>query len=151
MNIKILTAVLLAIFTITIASAADKSVKEYLADLSSSDEKIVIVAEDALGKKEEKSAVEKLTQLLKTDPRKQVRLHAAIALGLIKEKKTVDSLIAQLLEEQDADVRYTIVLAVSRIGIESKESLEALIQAKDKETDPFILDYIKKLEEKLKK
>lgn len=150
MKIKILSAILLTVFSISVLQAAKKSSAEYIADLSSQDEAVVVAAEDALGKSEEKGAVEKLLDLLKNDKRDKVRLHAAIALGLIKEKKSVETLAEQLLVEQNSDVRYTVVLAISRIGIESKKELDVLVQAKEKETDPFILDYIKKLEEKIK-
>jgi len=48
-------------------------------------------------------------------------------------------------------VRYTIVLAIARLGIDSKESYNNLLQAKEKETDPFTKDFIVKMEEKFSK
>jgi len=55
------------------------------------------------------------------------------------------------LTENNSDVRYTIVLAIARLGIDSKESYNNLLQAKEKETDPFTKDFIVKMEEKFSK
>lgn len=129
---------------------AEKTAVEYVADLSSSDETTVLNAEDWLGKKEEKSAKDKLLELLKSDNREKVRMYAAVALGLIGEKTTADPICELLLTEKSADVRYAEVLAVSRIGIETKKSLDNLSAARDKETDPFIKDFVTKMEEKFK-
>ena len=54
-----------------------------------------------------------------------------------------------MLNDQNADVRYAALLASYRIG--SKKSIEAWKQVKEKETDPYIQDFIKKAEDKLVK
>jgi len=129
---------------------AEKTAVEYIADLSSDDENLVVTAEDWLGQKADKSAKDKLLALLKSDKREKVRIYAAVALGLIGEKSAVDPICEYLLDENSADVRYAEVLAVSRIGIENKKSLDNLAAAREKETDPFIKDFVTKMEEKFK-
>ncbi|MDY6935009.1 MAG: HEAT repeat domain-containing protein [Spirochaetota bacterium] len=126
-----------------------KSAKEYIEDLSSDNEETVITAVDWIGKEKEKGAVTKLTDLLKSDKRVKVRLYAAIALGLIGEDGYIDSLNEAFLNDSSADVRYSALLAIHRIG--SMKSLDALKKAKESESDPFIKDYIEKMESKVKK
>jgi len=130
---------------------AAKSAKEYVADLSSDDKKTVIEAAKWLGSNKEKSAVAPLLNLLQTSSDSEIKVESACALGLIGEKSVVRSLSAIILTENNSDVRYTIVLAIARLGIDSKESYNNLLQAKEKETDPFIKDFIVKMEEKFSK
>jgi hypothetical protein len=131
--------------------AKERTVQEYVADLSSDKEEVVIEAEKKLGEKKEESAVVKLLELTKSDKRDKVRLYAAVSLGLIStDKKTSDQLSDTILIEQNADVRYAQVLAVARIGFDSKRALDNLTAAKEKETDPFIKDFVTKMELKWK-
>jgi HEAT repeat protein len=156
---KIFLSMIVLIVSVSFVMAADakkeekkaeKTTAEYIVDLSSDDENLVIAAEDWLGQKAEKSVKDKLLVLLKNDKREKVRIYAAVALGLIGEKSTVDQICEYILEENSADVRYAEVLAVSRIGIENKKSLDNLAAAREKETDPFIKDFVTKMEEKFK-
>jgi HEAT repeat protein len=126
-----------------------KSAGEYIADLSSKDENTVIEAEDQLGKEGEKAAVPALMKLLKNDERAKVRIFASVALGMIKDESCVDVLNEALLNDQNSDVRYSAILAISRIG--SMKSIDTLKTAKEKESDPYIKDYIEKIEAKFKK
>ena len=129
----------------------EKSKEEYIADLTTgSSEDKVLAAEEWVGKKQEEGAVNGLLTLLKDDKRDTVRMNAAVALGLIGQKKSDEKISEIVINETSADVRYAEVLAISRIGISSKKSADNLSAARDKETDPFILDFIKKMEEKFK-
>jgi HEAT repeat protein len=126
----------------------EKTVKEYIADLSSgADEKTIIEAEQWLGNKKEKEAVPGLINLL-NDKRETVRMEAAIALGLIGEESAADALNNSLLNDSSAEVRYAALLATMRVG--SKKSVEAYKQAKERDTDPFIQDLLGKIEAKAK-
>jgi HEAT repeat protein len=131
----------MAISSIVFAAEADK----YIADLDSKDEKTVTQAADWLGEKKEKSASKKLVALL-SDPRDGVRLHAVQALGYIGEKDYVGSLNQTLLNDKHPTVRYAALLSLMRINDE--KSKPAMRQAKEKETDPFIVDLLKQLEAK---
>lgn len=127
----------------------EKTAKEYIADLSSgSDEKTLIEAARFLGDKKEKDAVPGLINLL-TDKREMVRMEAAVALGLIGEESAADALNNAIVNDESAQVRYASILAVIRVG--SKKSIDALKQAKEKDSDPFIQDLLGKIEEKAKK
>jgi HEAT repeat protein len=131
--------------------AKERTVQEYIADLGSDKEEVVIEASNKLGEKKEETAVAKLLELTKGDKRDKVRLYAAVNLGLISsDKKTSDQLSDFILIEQNSDVRYAQVLAISRIGFDSKRALNNLTAARDKETDPFIKDFVAKMEKKWK-
>ncbi len=129
--------------------AQPKAGKEgYIADLSSNDENKIVAAAEWLGEKEEKSAVPKLVDLLKNDERTKVRLYATIALALIADESCIPALNEALTGDNNADVRYAVLLAIHRIN--PAKSLDALKKAKETESDPFIKDYLEKMEGKWK-
>ena len=127
---------------------AKKTAKEYMADLSSSDEATVVSAEEWIADNKEKEALAKLQELLRSDNRVKVRLYAAIALGEIADEAAAESLNNALLNDPSADVRYSALLGIARIG--SKSSYDAVQKARESEQDPFIKDLIKKMEDKFK-
>lgn len=138
---------LISMFSLVFAQDGNKSTGDYISDLNNANEEDVIVeAAKWLGDKKEKKAVDPLTELL-DDSRKNVRLYSVVALGLISDEKAVDQLNRVLLEDNNADVRYAAILAITRIS--SKKSIDALRKSKEKETDPFIKDYLIKMEEVL--
>jgi len=126
-------------------SQQSKSSKEYIADLSSKDEGTIVRAADWLGKEKEEEALPRLKNLLQYDIRPNVRLHSAMAMGYIGETSSIDSLNDRLLVEQNSDVRYTILLSLTRIGVSEKKHVEVLKKARDAETDPIIKDYMEKM------
>lgn len=130
------------------AADTSKGTSDYIKDLSSKDMQTAVKAAEWLGKNEEATAVKPLSNTLKSDNREKVRLYAAISLGLIGNEKGVDALNNALLNDSSADVRYSALLSIVRIG--SKESIDTLKKAKEKEGDPYIKDFLKKMEEKLK-
>jgi HEAT repeat protein len=156
--------ILVALFVVAFSSAAvfaadapadrktpDKNAKQYIEDLSSPDEATVIAAEDWLGQQTERGATVKLLDLLKTDQRVRVRMYSAVALGLIADKDTAEPISGFLLSEQSADVRYSMVLAIMRIGGGSQQTISNLTAAREKENDPFIKDFVTKMEAKYSK
>jgi len=130
----------------SISSIVYASADKYIADLDpSKDEKTITQAADWLGENKEKKASKQLVALL-SDSRDMVRLHAVQALGYIGEKDYVDSLNQVLLNDKNATVRYAALLSTMRI--KDDKSVPVWRQAKEKETDPFIADLLKKLEAK---
>lgn len=153
---KILLSIMVLIMATALIDAEEvkdvkketKSAKAYIADLSSQDENTVIEAADWLAKEKEKAAVPKLISLLNNDSREKVRLYAVIALGLIGDESSIDTLNKALLNDQSADVRYSVLLAIHRI--DPKKSVDVLKKVRDTESDPYIRDYIEKMEAKIK-
>ena len=144
---KIISALILMLFSVS-ALYAEKKAPEYIADLNAAkDEKVIIEAADWLAKKEEKAGVPALIKLIE-DERVDVRLHVVMALGYIGQEEAVEALNKRLLNDESAEVRYAAVLATVRIG--SKKSIDAWKEAKEKESDPFIKDFLKKMEDKVK-
>jgi HEAT repeat protein len=129
------------------APAKELSKEQYMADLSGTDEAKIIAAEEWLGDKGEKTAVPQLTNLLKSDKRVRVRVYASVALGLIADEKSIPALNEALTADSSADVRYSVLLSIHRIN--PAKSIDALKKAKETETDPFIKDYLEKMEAKV--
>lgn len=126
-----------------------KSTQEYIKDLAGSDENTIIKACDYLGQKEEKDAIPGLLPLLKDSGKSpQVRMWAAIALGLIGEEQALDPLAECIQKDSSADVRYSAILAMSRIGTKDKKYLDLFKDRMNGDPDPFIRDYLTKLYEK---
>lgn len=130
------------------AKNENKSAQELIADLSSDDEQKIVNAADIAGEKQLKEAVPQLTKLLKDDKRVKVRLYSAIAIGRIGDESAIETLNHSLLNDQSADVRYTVLLAIHRI--DPGKSVDALKQLNESETDPYIRDYIEKMLAKIK-
>ncbi len=129
--------------------AKEKSTQEYIADLSGKDEAAVIAAADKLGNDGEKQAIPSIALVIKNNSSAKARMHACVALGLIGDESGVGALNEALLNDSSADVRYAAILAISRVG--STKSIDALKTAKEKESDPYIKDYIDKMEARMKK
>ncbi len=151
---KKLVASLLIIMTAAVVAFAEtekkaKTPEQYIADLSQDkDENTIIEAAEWAGEKKNKAAIDRLVALV-NDDRENVRLNAVMALGYIGDEKGVEAINGSILNDTSADVRYAALLASFRIG--SKKSLETWKQAKEKETDPYIQDFLKKGEEKFTK
>ncbi len=143
---KKILIVVLSLFFCSSLFADTKTAKEYIADLNpQKDEKIIITAAEWLGNEKEKDAIPGLIKLL-SDARENVRVSSAVALGYIGEEEACDALNASLLKDESANVRYAAILSTFRIG--SKKSLKAWQEAKEKESDPVIRDFLTKMEEK---
>ena len=142
---KVLLICLSLVFIVAPLTAKDKSAKEYIADLKKTNsEETIIAATDWLGKEKEKSAITNLVALL-DDKRVDVRIHAVIALGEINDEEAAEALNSTMLNDSNSNVRYAAVLATVKIG--SKKSLDAWKKAKETESDPFIKDFLQKMEE----
>ncbi len=89
-----------------------------------------------------------LINLLKNDKRVRVRVYATIALGLIADETSIPALNEALTSDSSSDVRYSVLLAINRIN--PGKSIDALKNAKETESDPYIKDYLEKMEAKLK-
>ncbi len=144
----VFTFITILMATALVGADKKKSAEDYMKDLNpAKDEKLIVEAADYMGKQEEKDAVPKLIKLL-NDSRENVRLHAVMALGYIGEESAVDSINKVLLNDSSSNVRYAAVLTTFRIG--SKKSYDTIKKVKESESDPFIQDFLKKMEEKLK-
>ncbi|MFC1670511.1 HEAT repeat domain-containing protein [Spirochaetota bacterium] len=143
--------IILSILAMTIAVSAigkEKSAKQYIADLKASNsEKTIILAADWAAKEKEKDAIGNLLKLV-NDGRVKVRLHCIMALGYIGEEKAVNALNNALLNDKSAEVRYAALLSTVKIG--SKKSIKTWRTALASETDPFVKDFLKKMDEKSK-
>lgn len=146
---KLFFTLITLIFSVSILSAASKSADEYIADLSSAnDANVIMIAASQLGKDKETKAIPALLALL-NDDREDVRLSAVIALGYIGKEEAVEGINVRLVSDESSNVRYAA--AVATVQIASTKSIGAWKEARDKETDPFIRDFLTKMKEKVEK
>ncbi len=130
--------------------AKEKEEKDYLKDLSSPNPDVVIDSADWFGNKGNDKGAPKMMDLLKHS-NYRVRMWAAVNLGRLQYKDAVKPLADQLLKEDNADARYAMVLALTRIGVEDEKTVNKLMEAKDRENDPYTKDFIQKMQDKWKK
>lgn len=143
-RIASLLSLVMIMVSVSFASEADKQI----ANLNpAGEEKTIIEAADWAAEKKEKKALDSLIVLV-ADSRDMVRLHSVMALGYIGEEKGVDVLNNAILSDKNPTVRYAAVLATLRIG--SKKSIPVWQQAKESEADPFIKDFLSKMDDKAK-
>ena len=76
-----------------------------------------------------------------------IRRHAIEMLGIIGDEKAVDALIL-VLKDRDRFVRQEAVTALGKIG--GGRLVQPLTQALEEEKDEFVIDFIKKVLEKLR-
>lgn len=148
LTILFLSVQLFAQMSETTRVTAEKTEADYVNDLGSSDPKVVVAACKWLGDKEKKDNAPKIVPLL-TSSHAEVRMWSAVTLGIFFYKDGREALINQLMVETNPDVRYAQVVAVTRIGLENNEETRVKMQQlRERETDPFVIDYIKKMQEK---
>ena len=145
---KKLFFVILTIMISTSFLYAKKTEKDYIADLDSvNNEQVIVEAAKWAKKQKSEKAIPGLIELL-SDSRDEVRLNAVIALGYIEDESAAEPLNKVILEDKSSNVRYAALLSSVRIG--SRDSVDTWIKAKDTETEPIILDFLGKMEEKAK-
>jgi hypothetical protein len=123
--------------------------KKYHEDIMTEDETKIIPAAIWLAKNKEKDIMLRLTQLLISDKRDKVRLNAAFGIGLMEESAGLQPLYQALKSDINIDVKYTCLLSMSRIG-PTKDMMKNLRKFKKETKDPYILDYISKMEKMFK-
>ena len=145
---KLLLTITTMLFAVSLF-AADKTADQYIADLNpANDAQVITTAADWLGKNKQEKAIQALLPLLE-DSREAVRLRAVSALGNIGKEDAIDGINKSLVTDESADVRYAAALATVRIA--SPKSIPAWKEARDKETDPYIRDFLTKMKEKVEK
>lgn len=85
--------------------------------------------------------VDRLIQILETDPSYKVRLQVIVTLGKLRAKRSLPSLINQLNDPQ-VSIRGVTCAALAQIG--DKKALPYLSQLLTHETDGFVRDQIQK-------
>lgn len=147
---------LLPIFSFMVSGSilsAEKSTKDYIKDLQSSDPKTVIAAAHYLGKEEEKEAIDPLIAVAKNNSNTQVRVAAIAALGQMDEKgKPTTELKNIIVSDKNNTVVYAALLAILNLkDFDNKAAKEAIDYCdKNKSDDPFIKDAVQKIKKLMK-
>jgi HEAT repeat protein len=125
----------------------EKTAEDYVNDLSSNNPSLIVEACNWLGENNNKDGVEKMIDLLSHE-NDEVRMWSAANLGLLGEDTAFDPILDSLVRESNSDVRYTMVLSLTRIGVTTEEQKDKINELKGLETNPIIKDYITKMDEK---
>ncbi len=139
--------ILLLAITALHAQDEEKTAEDYVNDLSSNNPEVVITALNWFGENENKDGNDKMKELLSHN-NDEVRMWAAANLGIVGDESAIDPILEQIVQERNSDVRYAMVLAITRIGITTEENKEKISELKELERNPIIKDYITKMEEK---
>jgi HEAT repeat protein len=129
-------------------SLAAKDKAEFIADLKSADDAIVIAAAQNLGNDGVKDAIEPLGEVLKSNRATGVRIAAASALGRMDTKGRPTSLLKEaIVKDQDNQVIYTELLAILNLkDLENGDLLKAIEFCEaNKSSDIFIADIVSKI------
>ncbi len=147
---KILSVLFMLFLVATMLHAQEeeeKTTEDYVNDLSSSNPSVIINACNWLGENGKKDGNDKMVDLL-THENEEVRMWAAANLGLTGEDGDIEKFLRRIVNEESSNVRYAMVLAITRIGVSNEEDKARISELKDLETDPIVKDYITKMDEK---
>lgn len=125
-----------------------KGKKEYIEDLKSPQDEVVIAAAQYLGNDEVKDAIEPLGEVLKSNRSVGVRIAAASALGKMDKKGRPTTILREAIEvDQDNQVIYTQLLALLNLkDTENPDLLKAIEYCEaNKSSDMFINDIVARI------
>ena len=129
---------------------AEKSVDDYIEDLESDENQLVIIACQKLGAKKSTESIDALIQVLREHKSIRVRIAAASAIGNIEEKgHSTDALRDSVTSDASNDVVYASLLAIGNIKDISNPSAEEALEycEENKTDDPFIKDIVVRVRE----
>jgi HEAT repeat protein len=133
---------------VPIMAVAAKNKKEYIEDLKSADDAVVIAAAQYLGNDGVKDAIEPLGEVLKSNRSAGVRIAAASALGKMDTKGRPTTLLREAIEaDQDNHVVYTQLLALLNLKDVDNADLARAIEfcENNKQSDIFINDIVARI------
>ena len=131
-----------------------KTTDEYIADLSSNDDAVVITAAQQLGAAKAKEAIDPLVQVIQTRENPKVRISAASSLGRMGEKGTPTTALSSVVQsDEDNSVVYASLLAILNLAdFDNPAAIEALEYCeKNKADDEFIADVVSRIRSAMKK
>jgi len=136
------------------AEEKKKTTKEYIADLKSDDDAIVIKASKGLGDAKAKDAVETMIEVLKSHQNPKVRIALASGLSLMGTKDQPTKALSEVVQtDDDNSVVYASLLAILNLGDYQNPAAQSAVDycEKNKTSDEYIADVVKKINEALAK
>ena len=124
---------------------AEKSVTDYINDLGSKEDQLVIVACQKLAEKKSKESIDALIKILREHKNVRVRIAAASSIGNMGEKgHTTDALKEAVTNDESNDVVYASLLAMGNLKDSENPSIKEALEycEKNKTDDPFIKDIV---------
>ena len=148
-KIAILSTIALA-FTFS-TTAADKSNKDYINDLTSNDQALVSSACLHLGKEEEKKAIVQIIDAInKSTNTGTTKVSCIDALSKMGEKGEPTTSLKKIVEtDKDNSVVYSALLGILNLKDFENQDVEAALDyaSENKEDDDLIKDIVKRIKE----
>ena len=151
-KIAILSTIALA-FTFS-STAADKSNEDYINDLASDDQALVNSACLHLGKEEEKKAIDKIINVIKTSPNTGTKVSCIDALSKMGEKGKPTTSLKEVVEtDKDNSVVYSALLAILNLKDFENEDAETALEyaSANKQDDDLMSDVVRRIKEAMEK
>ncbi len=129
-------------------SAEKKTTAEYIEDLKSDDDAVVITAVQALGQSKSTDAMDPLIEVIKTHENPRVRISAASSLGLMGTKEQPTTALSEVVQnDEDDSVVYASLLAILNLADVNNPAASEAVQFCDenKSDDPYIKDVVDRL------
>lgn len=136
------------------ADQKKKTTKEYIADLKSDDDAVVINAANGLGQAKAKDAIEPMVEAIKSHQNPKVRIALASALGLMDTKGQPTTALSDVVQtDDDNSVVYASLLAILNLKDFDNPAAKVALQycEQKKSNDAFIADVVKRINEAISK
>ncbi len=141
-----LGAFLLLFVTLTGGFSEEKKVEaDYITDLSSKEDQLVILACKKLGEIKSKNAIQALVKTLDEHENPRVRIVAASSLGQTEAKGDPTDALKEAIENDESnDVVYSALLAIGNLKDFDNPNVKASLEycEENKKDDPFIKDIV---------
>ena len=125
--------------------AQEKSKTDYISDLSSKKDQLVMIACGKLGKNKSENIIRALIKVLEEHKNPKVRIAAASALGQTGVKGVPTNALSKAIQNDDSnDVIYSALLAIGNLKDFNNPNVKASLKycKKNKHNDPFIKDIV---------
>ena len=131
--------------SLTSGFAKDKEEADYIADLNSKENQLVIIACKKLGEIKSKKSIQALIDTLGEHENPRVRIAAASSLGQTETKGSPTDALKETVENDESnDVVYSALLAMGNLQDFENPNVEASLNycEENKQDDPFIKDIV---------
>lgn len=153
---KIFLSVLILSLATGVSAAEEKkkTTNEYIADLKSDNDALVIAASKNLGEAKAKEAIDAMIVAVKSHQNPKVRIALASGLGLMETKNQPTTALDEVIKsDDDNSVVYASLLAILNLKDFDNPAARDAVEycEKNKAGDEYITDVVKKIRAAIEK
>ncbi len=134
--------------------AQDKSIDQYIEDLNSKEDQVIIVSATQLGEKKATKSIPQLINVAQNHKSPKVKIAVIGALSLMETKEEPTNSLAEIIKTSDNNsVVYAALLAVGNLKDITNPNLKEILDfcAEKKSDDPFIYDLVQRVQKLIQK